>query len=300
MGMFAIAALLFASLVLELAGATSSAPVTCPNLNITIANVRSAENATCYWNGGNLSVYTATGTSGWMHVKIVGQNGTTYLNSSSTNWCLAKLATVYMPSQDYEVYVSNGNGGGNCPNTMSTIVKFSQSSNISTPVDTTSIPVAATVPAVTNPQSSSHQQSTTIPAAPFSTNASGYAAITNSSISSGSTHTYDNLPYLILILFIYIGMFYVRRKRRRRNSPSVVMGGSRTFSTTQRGIIAQTAMASNGNVSSLINDPRYRRLLARNPRLASYLMGYAQSGRGRITRSVLYTGGGMQDSFDGM
>ncbi|MGC8622824.1 MAG: hypothetical protein ACP5UC_02585 [Candidatus Micrarchaeia archaeon] len=278
MEMLALPILLLTMLAVGLAGAANSPIQSCANLSLNFGNsFDSTKNATCYWSGGNLSIYVATGDPGWLGINVVGQNGTTYLSTSTTNWCLFKLATIYMPSQNYTVTAMDGNGGGACPTIQNAIVKFAVANNSSASNITTSVPGAAFPSG-----SSSQPSSTTIPAPAFPANASRSGSVTTSTGKSSGGSNYAIL-YLFIIIFSYVAALYfkVKKRARMRNRRSTIVSDSQTGSFQMSG--------SPGGSAATAGYAQARGLNGANLR-----------GNGRVVRTVIYTGGGVQDSFDGM
>jgi hypothetical protein len=271
--------LLLTMLAVGLAGAANSPIQSCANLSLNFGDsFDSTKNATCYWSGGNLSIYVATGDSGWLGINVVGQNGTTYLSKSTTSWCLFKLATIYMPSQNYTVTAMDGDGGGACPTIQNAIVKFAIANNLSASNITTSVPGAV------SPSGSSLQSSNTTPALASPANTSGYKSITTSTGKSYRSLKHDIVILKCITLILSLELLYLvasHIKALRRNRRSTIVsdfhkGSFQMSSSPGRGaVIAGYAQARGLNRANL-------------------------RGNGRVVKTVVYTGGNLHDSFDGM
>lgn len=86
----------------------------CSSLNITESAFDVIYITQCKSGGGLLGIWVAGGDSGGASVKIVGADGITYVNSSSTLRCIGFLRNVTLPAQSYNITFRTGNGGGSC------------------------------------------------------------------------------------------------------------------------------------------------------------------------------------------
>ncbi len=75
----------------------------------------------CNSTGGTLGLWVAAGNSGKEHVKIVGADGRTYVNQSSTYNCTTFFQNFTGPAQLYLITFTTGLGGGSCGNSKITI-----------------------------------------------------------------------------------------------------------------------------------------------------------------------------------
>lgn len=86
----------------------------CSNLFVSEPTWDTKESSICSWSGGNVKILAGGGISGYVSVEIIGSDGKTYFNNSTTNWCPAQIGNVYLPPQNYSIIIFSGKGGGNC------------------------------------------------------------------------------------------------------------------------------------------------------------------------------------------
>jgi hypothetical protein len=92
----------------------STSGTSCGNFTVATSGMAITTQSTCSWSSGYVNIYYGSGDSGWIEYSIVGNDGTTYASSSSTNWCSTFAKQVYLPAQSYTVTVHTGQGGGSC------------------------------------------------------------------------------------------------------------------------------------------------------------------------------------------
>ncbi|MGC8586756.1 MAG: hypothetical protein ACP5K9_00485 [Candidatus Micrarchaeia archaeon] len=110
----------------QAAGALS-AQGSCNGFSISEAAFSTAENSSCSWNGGNVTIYAGGGNSGYVSVNIVGADGKTYFSKGTNNWCSAQIGSVYLPPQNYTISIMSGRGGGACSTNPNAVVSISAS-----------------------------------------------------------------------------------------------------------------------------------------------------------------------------
>ncbi|MGC8669824.1 MAG: hypothetical protein ACP5TL_01570 [Candidatus Micrarchaeia archaeon] len=303
-----ILAVIVIILVANIPGANSLS--SCSNLSITIPGLGVAKNISCYWVGGNLSLYVGTGQSGWANIKIVGQDGITYFSNSTTNWCLTKMATIEMPSQDYTINVLTGKGGGNCQNeTNAKLMLMPQGSSLHN----------TTASSPTN----SHESGGTPSTSSTVSNPSTSISAIPTPVSQRQQTSKGNGLIGILIFVIIVSISIYAKSIGKRGFRSNSLNGSSVFNSSflnnavayrnnRRGATVLTSQQSNqtnNSITNLMNDPRFKILMARDPQLAGFVIqnlqrrgwnGTTSIFRGSVRKTITYTGESTPDSFDGM
>ena len=84
----------------------------CSNFTISGNSLNSTYNSTCSSFGGTLGLWVAAGYSGSESVQIVGADGITYVNQTSSYNCTTFYQNFTAPQQLYTVTLKTGTGGG--------------------------------------------------------------------------------------------------------------------------------------------------------------------------------------------
>ncbi len=88
----------------------------CMNYSVFEEMPNSTVNQTCYWTGGRLGVWVATGNATKAHFTITGANKVVYSNGTSTFNCVTLVSNFTGPAQEYHISLKKGPLGGTCPN----------------------------------------------------------------------------------------------------------------------------------------------------------------------------------------
>ena len=88
--------------------------------NFTLSLLSGTKTGSCFWSGGYLNIAYAGGNPGYATISIVGSDGNTYFNNSTTaeGYCNLDTKTAYvnLPAQTYTIKIKAGRGGGYCGN----------------------------------------------------------------------------------------------------------------------------------------------------------------------------------------
>jgi hypothetical protein len=84
----------------------------CNNLllyfNNSVLNSNSSVSETCTWNGGNLGLWVASSNFSYENFKLVGADGKTYINQTTTYTCPTFYSNYSLPAQEYKAYFKVG------------------------------------------------------------------------------------------------------------------------------------------------------------------------------------------------
>jgi len=84
----------------------------CNNLMLylkdNITNSNSTLSEECSWNGGTLGLWVSSSNFSYEHAKLVGADGKTYINQTTTYPCMVLYSNYSLPAQDYHIYFSVG------------------------------------------------------------------------------------------------------------------------------------------------------------------------------------------------
>ncbi len=273
------------------AAGTSTQAIPCQRLNLTMPLHSSNYGDTCYWSGGNATLYAGGGSSGYISYQVQGENDSIYyFAGSTTSWCPVAIATKYLPAQDYSIYVHTGGGGGHCPVANGSAVLY-LSSTFAPPQGPAQTAQPVTALPVTVPPNSGGYQVTV-------QSNNGYSNSGASSGGTGSGAASGGATGLFILIMLVVGtQLFLRRRASRRKSSKFI--NHTAFGSSAGGPSAAPSM-----------DPRLQALMARNPRFARMVANNRRlqqklaSGRGvfRSSRgySITYTASNYRDTYDGM
>ena len=88
--------------------------VPCNGFSLSGPLINDTFTARCDWTGGMLGLWVAAGVSKTERVMIVGANGRTYVNQTSSYNCTTFFQNFTGPSQVYTITFITGKGGGTC------------------------------------------------------------------------------------------------------------------------------------------------------------------------------------------
>jgi hypothetical protein len=88
----------------------------CASFQLVVQQFNNTYTTRCISSGGTLGLWVAAGNSGTEHVTIVGADGVTYIDQSSTYNCTAFYQNFSTTPQIYTITFTTGLGGGSCGN----------------------------------------------------------------------------------------------------------------------------------------------------------------------------------------